>query len=662
MGGLVATTDEGAGAQADNQKGISRRQLLGGIAAGAVYYSVKDALPGTSGLQAPDPAGNAGDRAGWIGRRGAVRFGVNYLPSEAWWYTWEDWNPRSIRDDLRAIRGLGFDHIRVQCLWPYFGPNPTYVSATAVDHLVQLLDIADEAALDVEVTVLDGYLSGYTFLPAWAQGRNLLTDSSVVASERLLFKSIAQRVARHRRFLGFDLSNEIDNTLGNEPGGVTMDQGDSWATSLLDYCEQLAPGRLHVNGVSQNPWFYGYGFSRRTMASYGAMTAVHFYDFSENATTSPANEAEYMVELAKAYAADPSRLVWLEEFGVSSGAGFGIPPGQLPDFVESYIRNVMTCTNLWGWTLWASHDIRPSLGGFGSLEYGFGMLYDDNTPTPVGQRVSALIREFRSRPTPAAPRSTGLVIPDAMSPTLAAVGQPFVDLITDQHLRPAIVLASRAQDRAYLQARGITELITLGEVSVLDGPSYPSLAKAFNNTGISSDSNVKTASLDGYGDSYSSQALASAGLVAGAGVNAGGLPFIWPDVPPGQPDNLSAGGQVIVLSGVATGARTLGVLGASTNGPASCVATVAYTDGSAASASLGLSDWTLDASQSSPSYGNQVVAKMPYRNCSTCGGKQNIATYVFFAAIAIDPTKNVAKVGFSAPNRGTVNLFALTVG
>jgi hypothetical protein len=101
----------------------------------------------------------------------ALRFGVNYVPRRGWWYCWQDWNQQSIADDLKAIADLGMDHIRVQCLWPIFQPGVNYVSSEAVDRSVMLLDAADRAGLDVEVTVLNGWMSGLmdTAKPAFVQ-------------------------------------------------------------------------------------------------------------------------------------------------------------------------------------------------------------------------------------------------------------------------------------------------------------------------------------------------------------------------------------------------------------------------------------------------------------------------------------------------------------
>ena len=61
------------------------------------------------------------------------RFGVNYVPRRHWWYCWQDWDRQAIYDDFRAIADLGMDHIRVQCIWPFFQPEIDQVSELVLE-------------------------------------------------------------------------------------------------------------------------------------------------------------------------------------------------------------------------------------------------------------------------------------------------------------------------------------------------------------------------------------------------------------------------------------------------------------------------------------------------------------------------------------------------
>ena len=55
------------------------------------------------------------------------RFGVNYTPSQKWWYCWNDFSRDEIARDLDTVAELHADHIRIMAMWTYFQPNPSWV-------------------------------------------------------------------------------------------------------------------------------------------------------------------------------------------------------------------------------------------------------------------------------------------------------------------------------------------------------------------------------------------------------------------------------------------------------------------------------------------------------------------------------------------------------
>lgn len=426
---------------------ISRRSVLGAAAlASAATVARPAAAAATSKSAASLPAGG-------------MRFGVDYVPSKNWWYSWMNWNSQYILEDLQAIAGLGFDHIRIQLIWPVFQPDPTVFNRAALDHLSELLDIAARGSvgLDVEVTVLDGWLSGYDFEPAWRKSMQMMTDDYMVSAELRLLDALAEAIGSHPRFLGFDLGNELDVINWD----VSPSAGDAWASKLLSHCQQIAPGRFHVNGVDQNPWFNQRTFTQPEMAATGAASTYHAWTYWTGAAdrygwdgTGSLHLGEYFSELAKAFHTDLSRLTWMEEFGASPTTQ---PAADLPAFAEAFVRNTMSSANLWGWTWWASHDVDTAFTGFGSFEYQLGLLTINNEVKPAGERLAQLIPGWRSKPPAPAARSTGLVLTD---PTNA--GLDFADhffALIDQGIAPAIVLQEKTGDSAYLAARGITKLV-----------------------------------------------------------------------------------------------------------------------------------------------------------------------------------------------------------
>ena len=202
--------------------------------------------------------------------------------------------------------------------------------------------------------------------------------------------------------------------------------------------------------------------------------------------------------------------------------------------------------------------------------------------------------------------------------------------------------------------------VSYGSVSVLGATA--TLADAFNNAGISDDADIIAVGLDGAGVSYSEQALTAAGLGPGAVLTHDGITFSWPDVLAGQPDNVVAMGQTVLVSGSGT---TLGFLGASTGDGtgASGPGKVYYTDGSTSSFQLTLPDY-----QAGPGAGSDVMATLPYVN-DTTGGKVEQAAFIFYAGVPIMAGKTVQAVtlpagGVSAPGGPVsgMHIFALGIG
>ncbi|MFG1809661.1 glycoside hydrolase family 3 C-terminal domain-containing protein [Streptomyces sp. NPDC049040] len=179
---------------------------------------------------------------------------------------------------------------------------------------------------------------------------------------------------------------------------------------------------------------------------------------------------------------------------------------------------------------------------------------------------------------------------------------------------------------------------------------YAGFAAAFDNTGVSDDSDPTSADFDGSGYSFSAQQLAAVGISPGRPVTAGSTSFTWPDVPAGQPDNIATQGQVITLPG--SGSK-LELLGAGGPGNQSGDITLTYTDGSTSTSTVSLADWW--ANSATP--GNTLVATAADWNQPPTGtGPHKVSVYA--TSVPVTAGKTVAYV--SLPNLPGMHLFAAT--
>ncbi len=168
---------------------------------------------------------------------------------------------------------------------------------------------------------------------------------------------------------------------------------------------------------------------------------------------------------------------------------------------------------------------------------------------------------------------------------------------------------------------------------------YGSLAAAFDDVGVSTDSDTGAADLDGSGYSFSATALANAGVTPGSAVTAGGLSFTWPSAAAGQADNVVASGQEISVAGSGS---ELGFLDTATYGPSSGSGTILYANGTTQAFTLNTADW-----YDGPSTGSTAAITMAYRN--TPGNAQDDnPVYAYEQTVALNSTSPV--VGLVLPD------------
>ncbi|MFF0062463.1 GH92 family glycosyl hydrolase [Streptomyces sp. NPDC005279] len=185
-----------------------------------------------------------------------------------------------------------------------------------------------------------------------------------------------------------------------------------------------------------------------------------------------------------------------------------------------------------------------------------------------------------------------------------------------------------------------------------------SLLAAYNNAGASDDAGEHDeADYDGGGWSYSRQALTGAGLAPGARGTTQGLDFTWPASPVGRPDNATATGRTIDLAGSPT---ALSFVGSAVNGNQAATAKVTYTDGSSGTADLSFTDWTVGGGGGTVQYGNETVARTPYRNVS--GGDKDVVDAYIFATKSFRAPSGKTIRSVTLPDNQNIHVFTVALG
>ncbi|MGI0520159.1 glycosyl hydrolase [Microbacterium maritypicum] len=405
-----------------------------------------------------------------------LRFGANYTPRSQWMHAWMSLDLDEVRRDFAALADLGLDHLRIFPLWTVLQPNRTLIRDEAVDDVRAVVDVAAEFGLDASVDVIQGHLSSFDFIPSWLftwHDKNMFTHPDALSGQAELVTRLGEGLGGASNFLGFTLGNETNQFSAQthpSPWPVTEAEAANWITTLLDAAHAAAPAQQHVHSEYDAAWYMdGHGFTPALASRLGDITTVHSWIFNGTAqryggrSVASDRHAEYMIELARGFATDPAKPIWLQEVGAPSNC---LSPAQTPDFLEATLRSVARTENLWGVTWWCSHDVSRSLADFPELEYTLGLVDQNGEAKPIGRRFAELIPELRER-RPAPARPVGIVVEvdendtpvsrGAMSPG-GTIFQAWVDAC-EAGADPAIVTSSDAARPEALAARGITELI-----------------------------------------------------------------------------------------------------------------------------------------------------------------------------------------------------------
>ena len=406
-----------------------------------------------------------------------VRWGVNYTPASGWFHSWQDFDIDAVRADLDSIASLGLDHIRIFPIWPLIQPSRTHIRKAGIRDVGRVVDAAAEVGLDVAVDGLQGHLSSFDFLPNWVttwHRRNIFTDPDVVRAEAELVDALCRVVSQRSNTIGMTVGNETDQFALDrhpEPHCLTPAQMEEWLGRMLDTARSAWPQGMHQHSADDDVWFDDTSpTTPRHATRLGDVTTVHSWVFTRVAALYPeghpahAHFADYLVQLATAWADDPRRPVWLQEIGAPYPA---VSARAAPDFLADSIMNTLDNDHLWGVTWWCSHDVERSLADFPELEYTLGLLGSDRSIKPIGRRFADLIAQERRAPTAHVVRGTAVVFdPDegqfatdrSLTGPGSAVFHTWLDLAMTE-TRPALVRRSVADDSASLKARGIDHVV-----------------------------------------------------------------------------------------------------------------------------------------------------------------------------------------------------------
>ncbi|BDR53240.1 hypothetical protein KIM372_11470 [Bombiscardovia nodaiensis] len=403
-----------------------------------------------------------------------MKFGVNYTPSQGWFYMWlhPDWD--TVHRDMDHIASLGVDHVRIFPLWPILQPNRTAINTSGLKDLHRMVGVAGKAGLDCYVDVLQGHMSSFDFLPSWMLSwhkKNMFTDPAAVQAQAELVAAVYDDLHDLSCFAGLTLGNECNQFAGSShpsPMRASNEDIEAWLRELLKPVTKRAhqDGRVVLHCENDEVWYSdGHPFLPEYAANIGDITAIHSWVFNGTAqhygdlSQESVRHAEYLVQLAQAFANYADRKVWVQEIGAPLNV---IAPEHAAQFCRESIEHILDSNNVYGLTWWCSHNVDQRYADFPTLEHELGLFDVDGKLTPIGYSFKEVVRQYQN-PCKVEARPQALVIDTDSEglPILRASLSPGGSVfdrwmeLSAAGERPSLVLSKDLADHRLLEERGI---------------------------------------------------------------------------------------------------------------------------------------------------------------------------------------------------------------
>ena len=294
---------------------------------------------------------------------------------------WQRFDLGELREDFARSRALGLTTVRFFLGWQDFQPRPDAIDATALAHLVDLMDALADAKLDGMPTFFTGHMSGVNFLPEWTldpattSGRFRTYSGGVeqpygigdfytgelLQAQRLQVRTVGERLRGHPALYAWDLGNEFSNLREPSTPQDAMFWSATLTADLLETSDVCVTGGTHGEDITRDRHLR----LSSVCASYD-FACMHGYSVYSAFARSRLDEevVPFLYEIARACAHKP---VLFAEFGNPT-----CPPGTVSPFDRVPLPGDKPVVS--------SEEIPANACGFACLNedematYGYGVL------------------------------------------------------------------------------------------------------------------------------------------------------------------------------------------------------------------------------------------------------------------------------------------------
>ncbi len=252
---------------------------------------------------------------------GEFCIGANYWASHNSINMWKDWNAEAVEEDFKKLSSYGVRYLRMFLVWPVFQPLKAIwanmqlyeyrmgeeelplpdteaghagVSEEACGHFAEFCALADKYGIKLIVGLLTGHMSFRFYWPPAFEGRNFLTDPTLIKWEIRFVKYFVKRFREESSIVAWDLGNEC-NCLR---GGIQPDQSYVWVHAISSAIRESDPTRPVVSGLDSPALTDREPFNVRDYTELLDVNTTHPYQIFSGTAVDPINTMRAEIEPA----------------------------------------------------------------------------------------------------------------------------------------------------------------------------------------------------------------------------------------------------------------------------------------------------------------------------------------------------------------------------
>ncbi len=183
--------------------------------------------------------------------KGRFFVGINYWPGNTGLYWWRIFETADLKRDFSLLAEYRFDVLRIFLMWEDFQPEMGTVSVRALDHLVQVADLAHDHGFKILPTFFCGHMLGINWVPDWlvrtgksksgfpigtggkilsSPIRNMFADREVRKAQKRFIYETANALQSHPAIWAWDLGNQM-TSFAAPP---SEDQSRAWFEEMIN--------------------------------------------------------------------------------------------------------------------------------------------------------------------------------------------------------------------------------------------------------------------------------------------------------------------------------------------------------------------------------------------------------------------------------------------